>query len=61
MSSTANWEVGDRFIYVKNLTDSETIPLRFKGVVCAVYNGWVDCDGWGFDFGEIKKLVQVKG
>lgn len=61
MSSTANWEVGDRFIYVKNLIDSETVPLGYKGVVEEIYHGSVFCDGWAFEFGEIKKLVQVKG
>lgn len=53
------WEIGDRFIYVKNLIDSETVPLGYKGIVEEVTKTAVFCDGWAFEFGEIKKLVRV--
>lgn len=55
------WKVGDRFIYVKQIVDSETVPLRYKGVVDQVYYGSVFCDGYSFEFEEIKKIITIRG
>ncbi|HAV5474048.1 hypothetical protein [Acinetobacter pittii] len=55
------WEVGDRFIFVKNIIGSDSVPLRFKGVVEEIYYGSVFCDGYSFEFEEIKKIITVRG
>ncbi|MDS7956765.1 MULTISPECIES: hypothetical protein [unclassified Acinetobacter] len=55
------WEVGDRFIFVKNILCSDAVPLGFKGVVEEVYRDAVFCDGYSFEFEEIKKIITVRG
>ena len=55
------WHVGDRFIFVKNIIGSETVPLGYKGVVDQIYYGSVFCDGYSFEFEEVKKIITVRG
>ena len=55
-----DWKVGDRFIFVKNLASSDSLPIGYKGVVEEIFNNeFVFCDGWAFQFAEIKKLVKA--
>lgn len=61
MTQNNQWQVGDRFIYVKNLVDSETVPLGYKGIVQEVTRTAVFCDGYAFEFEEIKKIFTVRG
>ena len=57
-------KVGDRFYSHKNMTDSETIKIGFKGVIDDVIHcDWGDlycCTGYGFTANEIKPLITVK-
>ena len=58
----SNFNVGDRFYFYKNCIDSDTVKVGFKGVVDGVYGDqhkWVDCEGWAFEFEEIKPIITV--
>ena len=57
------FNVGDRFYFYKNCIDSDTVKVGFKGVVDGVYGDlhkWVDCEGWSFEFEEIKPIITLK-
>ena len=56
-----DWHVGDRFIFVKNIIGSDAVPLGFKGIVEQIYYGSIFCDGYSFEFAEVKKLITVRG
>lgn len=55
-----DWKIGDRFIFVENLSTSDSVQIGYKGVVEEILNNeFVFCDGWAFQFDEIKKLVRA--
>ena len=57
--------VGDRFYFYKNMTDSDTIKVGFKGVIDEVLirtHGVIYChDGYGFASDEIKPIIRRYG
>lgn len=60
-----SWSIGDRFYFYRNMTDSDTIALGFKGVIDDIIklrNGkpLYCCDGYGFTEDEIKPIARVE-
>ena len=58
------FKVGDRFYFYRNMTDSETIKIGFKGIIDEVielHNGRLIycCDGYGFTVDEIKPIIRL--
>lgn len=56
------YKFGDKFYFYKNMTDSETIALGFKGIVDDVIKTGGKtvycCDGYGFTHDELKPVVR---
>ena len=60
------FNIGDRFYFYRNMTDSETIKIGFKGVVDEIIelcNGRLlyCCNGYGFTDDEIKPVLKTNG
>jgi len=52
---------GDRFYFYKNNTDSDTIKVGYKGIVCDVYRSYLTCGDVGeyaFGYDEVKPIIK---
>lgn len=57
------FKIGDRIYFYRNMTDSETIKIGFKGVIDDVVKTGGKtvycCDGYGFTVDEIKPIIRL--